>query len=39
MLHTVNSDGATLRTYEDGLTEFKLDIADSQAVARLFAAA
>jgi hypothetical protein len=38
MLHTVNTDGATLRTFEDGLTEFKLDIAASRAAALLFAA-
>ena len=39
MLHSVNTDGATLRSYEDGINEFKLDLADSRAAAQLFAAA
>jgi hypothetical protein len=39
LLHSINSDGATLRTFDAGLTEFKLDIAESHAAALLFAAA
>ena len=39
MLHSVNTDGVTLRSYEEGINEFKLDLAESRAAAQLFAAA
>jgi hypothetical protein len=39
LLHTLNPDGASLRTYADRLDEFGLDINECRNAAKLFAAA
>ncbi len=37
MIHTLNADGVSLRTYGDHLDEFGLVLAECQDAAKLFA--